>query len=178
MFKSILSYLDKIECSPLAQFVDKFFLDCVPKYFFEIPASSSGKYHPAFDNGIAGLTRHSIMVVEVGLSMLKRQEYKDVSRDEFIVAALLHDSFKNGHIDTGHTVNSHPIIAADELLNYYNRNATSFPEVEVESIQRIANAISSHMGEWYRIQTKTPLDNLVALSDYIASRTFFDILKD
>ena len=34
-------------------------IDNLPDYFFSIPASSTGKYHPSFTLGESGLVRHS-----------------------------------------------------------------------------------------------------------------------
>ena len=33
-------------------------LNMLPDYFYEIPASSTGKYHPSFSLGDGGLVRH------------------------------------------------------------------------------------------------------------------------
>ena len=33
-------------------------LEMIPDYFYEIPASSTGKYHPDFSLGEGGLVRH------------------------------------------------------------------------------------------------------------------------
>ena len=39
----------------------------IPNYFWEIPASSSGKYHPITDLGEGGLVRHPLMVCKVAI---------------------------------------------------------------------------------------------------------------
>ena len=47
-------------------------LEMLPDYFYEIPASSSGKYHPQFSLGKGGLVRH----VKVAMRILE-EIFKD-----------------------------------------------------------------------------------------------------
>ena len=42
----------------------------LPDYFFIVPASSTGKYHPAFSLGEGGLLRHSKVAFRIGLDLL------------------------------------------------------------------------------------------------------------
>ena len=37
----------------------------LPDYFFEVPASSTGKYHPKFALGEGGLVRHTKVAVRL-----------------------------------------------------------------------------------------------------------------
>jgi len=41
-------------------------LEKLPEYFFEVPASTTGKYHPEFSLGEGGLVRHTPMVGSKG----------------------------------------------------------------------------------------------------------------
>ena len=59
-------------------------LDMIPDYFYEIPASPSGKYHLAFSLGEGGLVRHVKVAMRV-LEELFRDtafgEYGDYTKD-------------------------------------------------------------------------------------------------
>ena len=41
-------------------------IEKLPDYFFEIPASSTGKYHPEYATGKGGLLRHTKAAVRIG----------------------------------------------------------------------------------------------------------------
>jgi HD superfamily phosphohydrolase YqeK len=96
--------------------------------------------------------------------------YKDFAR----VACLLHDTCKYG---TENEVDKscypiHGQLAADAVnkawFDYCGENA---PEL-------LLMAIRSHMGQWTQEREDRPftnIDRLVHLSDYIASRPFWDI---
>ena len=45
-------------------------LDMLPDYFYEIPASSTGKYHPDFSLGEGGLVRHVKVAVRIAKELL------------------------------------------------------------------------------------------------------------
>ena len=42
----------------IMELVNEYF-DKIPDYFYEVPASSTGKNHPSFDHGTGGLLRHT-----------------------------------------------------------------------------------------------------------------------
>ena len=44
-------------------------IDKIPDYFFNIPAASTGKYHPAFAQGDAGLVRHTKAAVRMAYEL-------------------------------------------------------------------------------------------------------------
>ena len=56
-----------------------------PDYFWTDGASSSGKYHPSFSQGVGGLVRHTKAVVMFAEELLRmssyaymREEYKEI----------------------------------------------------------------------------------------------------
>lgn len=168
--------LKRIAKPDLRSMVASFLLEKVPNYFWSIPASSSGKYHPSFSQGEGGLIRHTQMVVAVVEELLRElpsADVRSINTDIVYAACILHDTFKNGNIDSGHTVISHPSIAADEWVAYCEKN-----DFNSDAVEQIAALIECHMGKWNRhvcrdnvlIQETT----LVHHADYIASRKFFD----
>ena len=147
-------------------------------YFFVVPASSSGKYHPPFDLGDGGLVRHTRLVAYMARSLAESYCFSDYDTDCLIVAALAHDIKKQGNGDTGHTVWDHPILAMHYIQDIYGK--TSF-NVPAETIAKISNAVSSHMGKWGNeprfCKGNTPLpmpvtefDKALQAADYVASR--------
>ena len=155
-------------------------LDTVPEYFYTVPASSSGKFHPVNDQGEGGLVRHSISVKRMLVHLLLPVGYYNFTPKQqrlLQVAALFHDCFKSGTQDMYetniHTKFLHPVMAANHIILQsvlYN--------FKYEDALFMANAIISHMGQWntsWREQgvlplPSTPEQKVLHLADYLASR--------
>lgn len=45
-------------------------IELLPDYFFKVPASSTGKYHPSFSLGEGGLVRHTKVAVRIAKELL------------------------------------------------------------------------------------------------------------
>ena len=159
----------------------------LPNYFFEVPASSSGKFHSALESGFGGLVYHTKAVAKVANYLVNLQQYKsqlnEVERDCVICAALLHDCLKhNWENKTGFSVHEHPVLAGEFVKTDERLDGILSDEIRV----MIGDAISSHSGEWTtnkRSKTILPspqnlVQELVHLSDYIASRSDIHILFD
>ena len=167
-------------------------LDDAPDYFFQVAASSTGKYHPQYALGDGGLMRHTKAVVRMYNHLLSLDQYKNMFTDREIdlgrVACIAHDIQKsgdavayaaksNGGQNKVFTVFYHPILAASYILNYKNRYLTE------EELQFIASAIESHMGQWNTdkrssvilSKPETEMQKLVHLADYLASRKDLDV---
>lgn len=95
------------------------FLTACPDYFWELPTTSTGKYHPRDERGEYGNWLHtkrvfmqyqSLARVDVEMGLLTEYEY-DCGKS----AALLHDMMKYGWPSHGnqHTQDDHDVIAAD-----------------------------------------------------------------
>ena len=168
-----------------------------PEYFWSIPASSSGKYHPNISLGVGGLVRHTMLAADILLELSRLDTYSGVHIEEAMAAILIHDTFKNGNSDSGHTVISHPIIASDEFIAYamkYINNLNEIPVlygVEVHNlrnmVKRVGYAVAFHMGQWYKnkaipeatdetcgSERRNVIRDIVAMADYMASRKIFD----
>ena len=78
----------------------KILINLLPDYFFEIPASSTGKYHPKYALGDGGLVRHTKVVVRIGYELLNNESvgfsFKEEEKDLLLMAMLLHDGLKSG----------------------------------------------------------------------------------
>lgn len=180
--KMIEPIFDSFENEDIKQFC-KVLVDDLPLYWWEVPASSTGKYHPSYALGEGGLMRHSISVVRFlnwffSLEQYQRQ-YTDRERDLLRCAGLVHDGRKSGANDDVKelfTVFNHPLLMAETVREHKGCGIISDGEIEI-----IAYSIESHMGQW-NVSNK-PKDEgivlpkpegkyqeIVHLADYLASR--------
>ena len=175
--------LQKIENREFRKLIAAF-IEQAPDYIGTIPASSTGKHHPSFDNGEGGLVRHLKMCVCVAEELMRLEVYGGADKDSVIAACLLHDMYKNGYTDSGRTVYTHADICYHEFSRfaeqwveknkkYHSGKATSKLE---HAASRAANCIRWHMGQWGCDQHSTIYGEtgVVQLADYISSRKFFD----
>lgn len=173
IFKDEIALISNAE---LAHSVHKFLDTIVPKYFFEVPASSSGNYHPRYSLGYGGLVRHTKAAVRIAEDLLRLEQNIDLPHDTIIAALILHDSFKHGK-DAGHTVSNHPILAAVAMENFA---PTVWAPME---FLEAAELVRTHMGQWNtdkdgnKIMPKpeTAAQKFVHLCDYLASRRYITV---
>ena len=163
-------YLNKIKNEEIRKMLE-LAIDNIPPYFYEIPASSSGKWHPSFALGRSGLLRHTIIATEIAIESFNIMDnYTQSEKDIVIAALLLHDTFKQGLNQGGHTVNNHPLIAA----KFYYELWEGF---EHTYRCQICDCISSHMGVWdsgILPRPKTKLEKFTHMCDFLASRKLWD----
>ena len=147
----------------------------IPSYFYEIGASSSGKHHPKFSQGVGGLVRHTKAVVMFAEELLRMSSYaymKEEYKDYVIAACILHDTCKYGMYDE---------IDTDEYKNHAENAVTNFLCYcgdDYYPSELLLNAIKSHMGQWSTNKEDRPFTNIdrcVHMADYMASRKFIDI---
>lgn len=93
--------INLIQSEDYRMFVRYYLDNYVAKYFWEIGASSSGKYHPSFSQGLGGLVRHTKAVVMFAEELLRMSSYmymSDEHKDFVIMACILHDTCKYGQV--------------------------------------------------------------------------------
>ena len=94
----------------------------VPDYWFEMPASTTSKYHSAQQCITpGGQVIHCLLFASILEHLLKLKHFKEKFetpeiRDCLRCAPLLHDSFKKGLNKSKWTVPDHPKIAAEFVL--------------------------------------------------------------
>lgn len=159
----------------------------IPDYFWVVPASSSGKYHPECDLGDGGLVRHSLMVNVCGQDLVTSEMFvrdTEANRDITRVACLFHDAFKSGLVDedgnySNHTVFEHPRFASD-----FMRTELEKAEIDPLKVDMICGAIYTHMGKWCvdkygdakaLSKPRTDFEKLVHIADYTASRKYIKL---
>ena len=167
--------LDLIVNEDLRMMVKSYLEESVPEYFWEIGASSSGKFHPAFSQGKGGLVRHTKAVVMFAEELLRMSSYafiRDEYKDYVIAACIVHDTAKYGakEYDKAEYKNHAPAaaVAFDTWCMSLDYDCSEF----------LLNAIASHMGQWSTDRDDRPFTNIdrcVHMADYMASRPFIDI---
>jgi len=113
-------------------------VELLPSYWYTVPASSSGKYHPAFAAGEGGLMKHSYATTVFARRIATAYGWDQKHIDLITIAAWLHDGKKQGEGE-GRTVHEHPVLMANAIRAAFPGN----PDAEF-----IAHAIESHMGKW------------------------------
>lgn len=155
-------------------------LDNLPEYIWTVPASSTGKYHPAYSLGEGGLMRHQMAVVRFLNFFFELEQYssKLTSRemDLMRVAGLVHDGMKSGSQEqfssSKYTKFEHPVMMA-AMIRSFDGKYLNHDEIEL-----IAEAISKHMGQWNtdkKSSTILPKPNdkfsrMLHVADYLSSR--------
>lgn len=161
----------------------KILIRLLPDYFFEIPASSTGKYHPSFSLGEGGLVRHTKAAVRIAYELLNNNtvgaKFTDKDKDLIIMALVLHDGVKSGMEHSKYTKFDHPLLVSKLIME--NKDKLS---LEVDDIRMLCSMIESHMGEWtydsYQQREvlpkpRTAEQRFVHMCDFLASRKFLDI---
>lgn len=169
--------LSLIKDSNIRRFAELILADA-DEYFFNVPASSSGKYHPDFSRGDGGLVRHTKAVVyfayEICRSELEFKYISETDADLIIVAAIAHDIKKQGDGLSHHTVKEHPLYGAEYIKKIYNQTNNLLHELQMEFVY---NLIRKHMGPWCDIKPETRAEMILYYADYIASRSGITGLK-
>lgn len=154
----------------------------LPDYFFKVAASSTGKYHPSFTLGDAGLVRHSKAAFRIGYELLNNNTigsvFNDSEKDLMLCGLLVHDGLKHGLVESKYTVFEHPILMAEFIRE--NKDQFTWTDGEVNFI---ASVIETHMGEWtvdYKgnevlNKPSNKYQKFVHMCDFLASRKFLDI---
>ncbi len=143
VFKKEINYLKNITYRKNVQTL----IELVPDYFFIIPAASTGKYHPQFAQGEAGLVRHTKVALKIAKDILSLEYMNNIftndEKDLLLIAIMFHDTHKLGVPKEKYTRFDHPLLAASFIKD--NQDKTTFTDKEINIITK---TISSHMGQW------------------------------
>ena len=160
----------------------KTMVELLPDYFFEVPASSTGKYHPEYALGNGGLVRHTKAAIRIAYELLIDESIGNVfnedEKDLIIMALLLHDGLKSGLVKTEYTTVNHPLL----ISNYIKENKAKL-ELKEEEVNLLCEMIETHMGPWnkdYKGNVVLPVprnkyQKFVHMCDYLASKKFLNV---
>lgn len=158
----------------------EYIMSNIPEYFYKVPASSTGKYHPEFSLGDGGLLRHTKAAVKIAMELFEVENFEQHEKDCIIAALIMHDSLKHGASYSEYTQFEHPIYAAQNLIKNYEEGNL---KMSCYDAIHIAELIACHMGKWNTnkySQTILPkpanaFQKFVHTCDFLASRKFLDI---
>ena len=182
-------YFDSVQDENVKKFMEQC-IETIPEYWYTVPASSTGKYHPNYALGNGGLMRHTIALLRFFDRLVRNTMYgspfTNREMDLLRVACLMHDSRKSGSDEdfaiSKYTKFDHPILAANVVRSIETEYITD------EEKEMIANAIESHMGQWNvdtygKSKVELPLptnkyQKIVHLVDYLAAQKGIEIQFD
>lgn len=162
-------------------------LSILPSYFWTIPASTSGKYHPEYALGEGGLIRHTKAAVHIAKALFELHDFDQYTKDLIISAIILHDGCKCGFPKEGEepqTQFDHPDLIGQLILEHAAKNKWNYSRLF--AAYEVFNLTASHMGKWnkrdlgnnqiYELDLPfTEAQKFVHECDYLASRKFIEI---
>lgn len=164
----------------------RYIFDNLDDYWFIKPASSTGKYHPKFNNGIGGLARHTLNVCMWWQQLYRAFEKELMSfsgRDDMydlgIIACIFHDAKKYGDAEENsrYTKSDHDVRSMEWFLEqvklYEDIHDTLFDN---HAINYIVNAIDHHNGPWSTHGApRTIFEKLIFIADYASSQKIHEM---
>ena len=140
----------------------KIILNNLPDYFYKVPASSTGKYHPKYSLGEKGLVRHTKAAVCIAHNLFNIYKFDDHTKDIIIISLLIHDGLKHGFIEDKYSKFEHPLLIG-KLLEDIKEELT----LTSDEIKEISDNIASHMG---RFNTNNYSDIVLPLPDTVTKK--------
>lgn len=156
----------------------------LPDYFYEIPASSTGKYHPEFSGTKAGLVKHTKVAVRIAYELFNDEalcNFNQNEKDLIIFAITIHDGLKEGLVKEKYTAFNHPL-----LISSFVRDNEKELELTSDEINFICKCVETHMGPWTKDYNgndilpypKDKYQRFVHMCDYLSSKKFLDVKFD
>lgn len=160
VFEKELSW---IKNDDLREFAIKI-LEIVPDYFFFIPASSTGKYHPNYTLGNGGLVKHTKAAMGIAKHLFTIKNLKPRHEDIALITLLAHDTVKNGFKKSRYTTKNHPELAAALIKEKLSDS------IDPKELEMMCHGIECHMGQWGKIVPDDGFSKFIHICDYLASR--------
>ena len=157
----------------------EYLINLLPDYFFLIPASSTGKYHPKFAGTISGLVKHTKVAVRIAYDLFETvNNFSDNDKDLIIMALIMHDGLKKGIVEEEYTRFDHPLLVSKLIMEHVNELKMS-----IDDVRKMCMMIESHMGKWNtnkysKVELPVPtseIQRFVHRCDYLASRVYLNV---
>lgn len=157
----------------------------LPDYFFKVPTSSTGKYHPKCSNVEGGLVNHTKIVVRYAKELMDDgvlfNNFTKHDSDMIILSLMLHDGLKHGVPQEKYVRFDHPILAAEFVKEHGEEVGLTSDEIDI-----MYGLIASHMGEFNTSSyskvvlplPKTAMQKFVHMCDYLSSKKFIEVEFD
>ena len=179
--------LKEIQTENIRKYAELAIQNVLPEYFFYVPASSTGKYHPEYAIGTGGLVRHTKAMAKIAIDVLGLEflQYSQEEKDLILTGCILHDGRKSGAEEdkSEFTRADHPLLMANALAE-----AECLKDIIPEESEKLLfDVISSHMGQWntdYKTKKEilpkpeTWAEFFTHLFDYLASRKYLTVIFD
>lgn len=179
--------LKEIQTENIRKYAELAIQNVLPEYFFYVPASSTGKYHPEYAIGTGGLVRHTKAMAKIAIDVLGLEylQYTQEEKDLILTGCILHDGRKSGAEEdkSEYTRADHPLLMANALAEAEClRNI-----IPAEAENFLFDVITSHMGQWntdYKTKQEilpkpeTWAEFFTHLFDYLASRKYLTVIFD
>lgn len=165
--------------------IKNYFLDMceeIPDYIFTMPSSTSGKYHNPKQCEKFGQLYHIFMFASVLEHLLRLEHIQEfvktpIARDLMRCVPAFHDAVKCGWNGSRYTVQNHPMLAHDWVLE-------TNVEHNIDDKMRtfVADMCAAHSGEWntnkkgeeIMPKPKNAFEKLIHECDILASRPDLD----
>lgn len=156
-------------------------INLLPDYFFSIPASSTGKYHPKFASTKSGLVKHTKVAVRIAYDLFETVNFSDDDKDLVVMALILHDGLKKGINEEKYTCFDHPLLISKLIMEHSDELS-----MDIIEVRKMCSLIESHMGKWNtnkysKVELPVPrneLERFVHRCDYLASRNYLNVRFD
>lgn len=157
----------------------------IPDYIFNMPSSTTGKWHNKTQCLPHGQIYHMVMfatIVNYRLSLKYNKEKKFPNpkiRDAIRCTPWFHDALKCGDGSTMFTKHEHPLLASEWV-----KTAKVNHDIDIETKELISRLCSTHSGEWTTAKRgskvvlpdpQTEEEIFVHECDYLSSRTDIDM---
>lgn len=159
-----------------------YLINLLPDYFFKIPASSTGKYHPKFAATEHGLVKHTKAAVRIAYDLFQINDtFTKDEEDLIIMALIMHDGLKKGMEEEKYTRFDHPLLSSKLIMEHAKEL-----KMNIDDVRKMCSMIESHMGKWNtnkysKVELPIPKDKyqrFVHMCDYLASRNYLNIKFD
>lgn len=174
--------LDKFETDKIRLYCQDM-IKLIPDYFFDMPSSTSGKYHNATQCLPHGQVYHAIMFAEILNYLLdlkcNKEKFKSAEqRDAMRCLGPLHDALKCGTDGSTYTVHEHPMLAGAWV-----RETKVEHDVDDKIKEAIARMCERHSGEFTSSKRSTvvlpepenEMERMVHMCDILSSRNNIDM---
>lgn len=139
--------LDKFETGEMRSYCADM-IEQIPPYIFDMPSSTTGKYHNATQCLPHGQVYHIIMFGTImnhilSLKSIQTKFPDPERRDEMRCVPIFHDAMKCGVTKSAYTVHEHPLLAGKWV-----RECVTAHDIPADAKDRIAKMCESHSGQW------------------------------
>lgn len=157
----------------------EYLINLLPDYFFTIPASSTGKYHPKFASTNNGLVKHTKVAVRIAYDLFETvNNFSDNDKDLIIMALIMHDGLKKGVVEEEYTRHDHPLLVSKLIMENANNLVMG-----IDDVRKMCMLIESHMGKWNTnkysdVVLPLPTNEMqryVHRCDFLASRVYLNV---